>query len=76
MRVRVRLFSVVVIVVVVAVWFRGAIIMVHVRARSLFVSSDVVIVVVAVVEVVGKEEAKKVRRGCSATFQVNDFGGP
>jgi hypothetical protein len=43
---------------------------------SLFVPADVVIVVVAVVEVVGKEEAKKVRRGCSATFQVNDFGGP
>jgi hypothetical protein len=43
---------------------------------SSFVPADVVIVLVVVVEVVGKEEAEKVRRGCSTTFQVNDFGGP
>jgi hypothetical protein len=41
---------------------------------SSFVPADIVIVVV--VEVVGKEEAEKVRRGCSTTFQVNDFGSP
>ena len=35
---------------------------------SALVFADVVIVV-AVVEVVGKQDAKKVRRGCSTTFR-------
>jgi hypothetical protein len=42
---------------------------------SLFVPADVIIVVV-VVEVVGKEEVENVQHGCSTTFQVNNFGSP
>ena len=41
-----------------------------------FIPADIVIVVIVIVEVVGKEEVEKVRHGCSTTFQVNDFGGP
>jgi hypothetical protein len=36
---------------------------------SALVFADVVVVVVAVVEVVGKQDAKKVQCGCSTTFR-------
>jgi hypothetical protein len=38
--------------------------------------ADVVVAAVAVVEVVGKQAAKKVRVWLFSHFQMNDFGSP